>query len=275
MITSVVGRLIKKPELVERIHIPGKRVVAFTIVQNSQRGEKRLSVFFNLTMVIATEAQFEMVMRFEKGTVLLFSSPRITYVKQVDRDEHEQVINLYAEIDNFRIVAGAQGMAGDASSSPHPADAAGFEEMDEAPLPQQQMQQRRAAGQQAPAASSRPEAPGRAAATQRPMPSARPNPPRTAAPPDDFEDDDRDEASPLLSADALSDLSDPFEDEPPPAPARRPATGASPPRVAAPAPAQAGEKRTPPPAAPQNRQNQPRPRRQEPQEPTEDDDPFA
>lgn len=134
MITSIVGRLIKKPELVERIHIPGKRVVAFTVVQNSQRGDRRVSVFFNLSTVVATDAQFEMVMRFEKGTVLLFSSPRITYVKQVDREDGEQVINLYAEIDNFRIVAGAAGGPGsEAAPSPHPADAPAFEEAQEAP----------------------------------------------------------------------------------------------------------------------------------------------
>src|SRR5918998_2120093 len=107
MITSIVGRLIKKPELVERIQIPGKRVLSFTLVQNSTRGERRLSVFYNLSMIVGTDAQYELVMRFEKNTVLLFSFPRITYVKQTDKSEQEQVINLYAEVENFKIVAGA------------------------------------------------------------------------------------------------------------------------------------------------------------------------
>ena len=107
MITSIVGRLIKKPEVAERIQIPGKRIVNFTVVENRTRGERRLAVFFNLSMVVGTDAQFDLVMRFEKGTVLLFSSPRITYVRQSERSETEQTINLYAEADNFKIVAGA------------------------------------------------------------------------------------------------------------------------------------------------------------------------
>src|ERR671933_270005 len=103
MITSIVGRLIKKPELVERINIPGKRVVSFTTVQHLNRGERRLSVFFNLSTVLATDAQYDLVMRFDKGTVLMFSFPRVTYVKQVEKDAGEQVINIYAEVDNFKI----------------------------------------------------------------------------------------------------------------------------------------------------------------------------
>ena len=264
MITSVVGRLIKKPELIERIHIPGKHVVAFTIVQNSQRGDKRVSVFFNLSTVVATEAQFEMVMRLEKGTVLLFSAPRITYVKQADRDDREQVINLYAEIDNFRIVAGAQAGGADSSSppsSPHPADAAvAFEEGQEAPLPPQQ---RRAAGPrvEGPRPSASTNASGTTAARRRASGG----------------DEGHEAASGLDAADAvadvadMSDLSDPFDGEPPPpAPARRPAAGAARGGEAL-SPAQAGAKRTTPPTAPQK---PPRPR-PEPQEIPEDDDPFA
>ena len=256
MITSVVGRLIKKPEQVERIHIPGKRVVAFTIVQNSQRGDKRLSVFFNLTMIVATEAQFEMVMRLEKGTVLLFSSPRITYVKQVDKDEHEQVINLYAEIDNFRIVAGAQGMTGDAPASPHPADAAAFEETEEAPPSQAPPQQRR------PVPPTAGAAPNRTAA--RPMPAARTG----GAPPglireDAFDSYGEDETSFPDHA----ELSDPFADaDKPPASSIRPTS----PRPAA---------TTTPPAVPTRRapsaRNAPRAQRPVPEDQEEQDDPFA
>src|SRR4028119_1978478 len=114
MITSIVGRLIKKPEVAERIQIPGKHVVNFTLVENRSRGEKRLSVFFNLSVIIGTDAQFDLAMRLDKGTVLLFSAPRITYVRQSDKSsEGEQTINLYAEADNFKIVAGAgEGNAG-------------------------------------------------------------------------------------------------------------------------------------------------------------------
>jgi hypothetical protein len=60
MITSIVGRLIKKPEVAERIQIPGKHVVNFTMVENRSRGEKRLSVFFNLSLIIGTDAQFDL-----------------------------------------------------------------------------------------------------------------------------------------------------------------------------------------------------------------------
>ena len=117
MITSIVGRLIKKPEVAERIQIPGKHVVNFTLVENRNRGEKRLSVFFNLSLIIGTDAQFDLAMRLDKGTVLLFSSPRITYVRQSDKSETEQTINLYAEADNFKIVAGAgEGSAGSAGA---------------------------------------------------------------------------------------------------------------------------------------------------------------
>ena len=80
-------------EVAERIQIPGKHVVNFTLVENRSRGEKRL----------------------DKGTVLLFSAPRITYVRQSDKSETEQTINLYADADNFKIVAGAgvgEGAAG-------------------------------------------------------------------------------------------------------------------------------------------------------------------
>jgi len=106
VITSIVGRLIKKPEPVERISIPGKRLVNFTVVQNSTHADKRLSVFFNLSMVIGTDNQYNLAMRFEKGTVLLFSAPRITYVRQTERGEGDQSINIYAEVENFKIVAG-------------------------------------------------------------------------------------------------------------------------------------------------------------------------
>lgn len=106
MITSIVGRLIKKPEPVERITIPGKRLVNFTVVQNSTHADKRLSVFFNLSMVIGTDNQYNLAMRFEKGTVLLFTAPRITYVRQTERGEGDQSINIYAEVENFKIVAG-------------------------------------------------------------------------------------------------------------------------------------------------------------------------
>ncbi len=117
MITSIVGRLIKKPEVAERIQIPGKHVVNFTLVENRNRGEKRLSVFFNLSLIIGTDAQFDLAMRLDKGTVLLFSAPRITYVRQSDKSDTEQTINLYAEADNFKIVAGAgEGRAGSASA---------------------------------------------------------------------------------------------------------------------------------------------------------------
>jgi len=117
MITSIVGRLIKKPEVAERIQIPGKHVVNFTLVENRNRGEKRLSVFFNLSLIIGTDAQFDLAMRLDKGTVLLFSAPRITYVRQSDKSETEQTINLYAEADNFKIVAGAgEGSAGSAGA---------------------------------------------------------------------------------------------------------------------------------------------------------------
>jgi len=117
MITSIVGRLIKKPEVAERIQIPGKHVVNFTVVENRSRGEKRLSVFFNLSLIIGTDAQFDLAMRLDKGTVLLFSAPRITYVRQSDKSETEQTINLYAEADNFKIVAGAgEGSAGSAGA---------------------------------------------------------------------------------------------------------------------------------------------------------------
>ena len=116
MITSIVGRLIKKPELAERIQIPGKRVVNCTLVQNSTRGERRLSVFFNLSMIVATDAQYELVMRLEKNTVLLFSFPRITYVKQNEKSPQEQSINLYAEVDNFKIVAGGESSSSLGSS---------------------------------------------------------------------------------------------------------------------------------------------------------------
>jgi len=117
MITSIVGRLIKKPEVAERIQIPGKHVVNFTLVENRNRGEKRLSVFFNLSLIIGTDAQFDLAMRLDKGTVLLFSAPRITYVRQSDKGETEQTINLYAEADNFKIVAGAgEGSAGSAGA---------------------------------------------------------------------------------------------------------------------------------------------------------------
>ena len=107
MITSIVGRLIKKPEVAERIQIPGKHVVNFTVVENRNRGERRLSVFFNLSLIIGTDAQFDLAMRLDKGTVLLFSAPRITYVRQSDKSDTEQTINLYADADNFKIVAGA------------------------------------------------------------------------------------------------------------------------------------------------------------------------
>ena len=117
MITSIVGRLIKKPEVAERIQIPGKHVVNFTVVENRNRGERRVSVFFNLSLIIGTDAQFDLAMRLDKGTVLLFSSPRITYVRQSDKSENEQTINLYADADNFKIVAGAAGVAeGNAAS---------------------------------------------------------------------------------------------------------------------------------------------------------------
>ena len=106
MITSIVGRLIKKPETVERINIPGKHLVNFTVVQNSTHADKRLSVFFNLSMVIGTDNQYNLAMRFEKGTVLLFTAPRITYVRQTERGEVDQSINIYAEVENFKIVAG-------------------------------------------------------------------------------------------------------------------------------------------------------------------------
>lgn len=258
MITSIVGRLIKKPELIERIHIPGKRVVAFTIVQNSQRGEKRLSVFFNLSMVAATEAQFEMVMRLEKGTVLLFSSPRITYVRQVERDEHEQVINLYAEIDNFRIVAGAPGTTVDAPALPHPADAPDVEEAEAPPQPQAPRRQvpppARPASLQSTAA-----APGRT--------RAHPSAPATPAPEDNFDGYGDDQGSFPDPA----ELPDPFAEETPAAPPPQPRP-ASPPAQAAPPPASAAAKRTPAPQSP------PRPRRQEAaaqESPEEDEDPFA
>jgi len=116
MITSIVGRLIKKPEVAERIQIPGKHVVNFTIVENRNRGEKRLSVFFNLSLIIGTDAQFDLAMRLDKGTVLLFSAPRITYVRQSDKSDTEQTINIYADADNFKIVAGAGVGEGGAGS---------------------------------------------------------------------------------------------------------------------------------------------------------------
>jgi hypothetical protein len=75
-------------------------------------------VFFNLSLIIGTDAQFDLAMRLDKGTVLLFSAPRITYVRQSDKSsEGEQTINLYAEADNFKIVAGAgEGSAGSAGT---------------------------------------------------------------------------------------------------------------------------------------------------------------
>ena len=111
MITSIVGRLIKRPELVDRFQIPGKRIVLFTLVQHQNKGERRLSVFYNLSMLVGTDAQYEMVMRFEKNTVLLFSFPRITYVKHTQKSPEEQVINIYADVENFKIVAGADAFA--------------------------------------------------------------------------------------------------------------------------------------------------------------------
>ena len=117
MITSIVGRLIKKPEVAERIQIPGKHVVNFTLVENRSRGERRVSVFFNLSLIIGTDAQFDLAMRLDKGTVLLFSAPRITYVRQSDKSDTEQTINLYADADNFKIVAGAAGVGEGAAGS--------------------------------------------------------------------------------------------------------------------------------------------------------------
>ena len=139
MITSIVGRLIKKPEVAERIHIPGKRVVNFTVVENRTRGEKRLSVFFNLSMIVGTDAQYELVMRFEKGTILLFSFPRITYVRQTEKSEQEQSINLYAEVDNFKIVAGADAAFAPSAGSPEMFDSATEEET--LPAPRRPLQQ--------------------------------------------------------------------------------------------------------------------------------------
>ena len=132
MITSIVGRLIKKPEVAERIQIAGKHVVNFTVVENRNRGERRLSVFFNLSVIIGTDAQFDLVMRLDKGTVLMFSAPRITYVRQSDRSESEQqqqTINIYADADNFKIVAGAV------------ADSSSQDERSEAPTPAAPMSQ--------------------------------------------------------------------------------------------------------------------------------------
>lgn len=236
MITSIVGRLIKKPEVAERIQIPGKHVVNFTVVENRTRGERRLSVFFNLSLVIGTDAQFDLAMRLEKGTVLLFSSPRITYVRQSERSETEQSINLYAEAENFKIIAGAAEAAFAAGAS------AGGPELFE---PAEEGAQAQAPPARAPAPMPQPRrSPSAAPPADRPV--ARPR--QTPAV------DERDDHDPFAESDP-SPESDPFaehEDEPrpsraaPPAPARsaspmpaRPAPGAAPRRPAqnaAPAP---------------------------------------
>ena len=106
MITSIVGRLIKKPEVAERIQIPGKHVVNFTVVDHRTRGQKRISIFFNLSVIVGTDAQFDLAMRLEKNAVLLFHSPHITFTRQTDKSETEQTINLYADADGFRVVSG-------------------------------------------------------------------------------------------------------------------------------------------------------------------------
>jgi hypothetical protein len=224
MITSIVGRLIKKPEVAERIQIPGKHVVNFTLVENRTRGEKRLSVFFNLSLVLGTDAQLDLALRLEKGTVLLFSSPRITYVRQTEKGEGEQTINLYAEADNFKIVAaaGAATAAGAEAASPSASGAGGGEDLFDPSAPE-----------------SAPTAPPRGRAAQPPAPPAA----RPAARPGGTRDRD----SPGDSDDPFAE-DDPFarDDEPPaarPAPRARPSARG----VAAPqGPAQGRGERTQP-----------------------------
>ncbi len=149
MITSIVGRLIKKPELIDRVQIPGKRIVLFTLVQHHHRGERRLSVFYNLSMIVGTDAQYDLVMRFEKNTVLLFSFPRITYVRQSEKSPQEQVINLYADVENFKIVAGADAAFAPSAGSSDMFEPA-VEEEETPPAPRRPQQSAPSGGHPAP-----------------------------------------------------------------------------------------------------------------------------
>ena len=81
-------------------------------------------------MVIGTDNQYNLAMRFEKGTVLLFTAPRITYVRQTERGEGDQSINIYAEVENFKIVAGLDTAP---ASSGFPAEESPIEEAAPAP----------------------------------------------------------------------------------------------------------------------------------------------
>lgn len=117
MITSIVGRLIKRPEVNERVNIPDKTVMNFTVVQSIRRGQsKRISVFYNLSMVVSTENQLNLIQSFDKGTILNFSSPRINFVKQNEPTQgqygEEVTINIYADVQNFEILSGGGAEGG-------------------------------------------------------------------------------------------------------------------------------------------------------------------
>ena len=89
-------------------------------------------------MLVATDARYELVMRFEKNTVLLFSFPRITYVRQSEKSPQEQVINLYADVENSKIVVGADAFAvsgANGAGSSHLLAPAAQEEASQAPRP--------------------------------------------------------------------------------------------------------------------------------------------
>ena len=120
MITSIVGRLIKRPEVNERVNIPDKTVMNFTVVQNIKRGQsKRIGIFYNLSMVVSTENQMNLIQSFDKGTMLLFSSPKVNYVKQSEPQQgqygEEITINIYADVQNFEILGSPNESGGSPS----------------------------------------------------------------------------------------------------------------------------------------------------------------
>jgi hypothetical protein len=119
MVTGIVGKLIRTPEE-KPVNIPGKKAVKFTVVENNKRGEGKVSVFYNMTMICGTDRQFDMVVGLQKGTVLMFSGVRVTGCKEGDKDQAEVSHNIYANVNNFDIIAstgeGDGGNGGGASS---------------------------------------------------------------------------------------------------------------------------------------------------------------
>lgn len=113
MINSITGKLFKTPTINEKLNIEGKTAIDFTVVENRKRGEnKKVSTFYNLTLITSSERQRDMILGLGAGTVLVFAGIRANYMTGGDRDSAEVKNNFYADVQSFEIVPGTDNSGG-------------------------------------------------------------------------------------------------------------------------------------------------------------------